>query len=289
MRLLPVLLVVALMLAAGCASQQPSQPAQNNAQPPAQPNAPPAQNATSPSQPAQPAQPAQPPQLPAIKSQEFNFYSGGWHIYGTEYPSSGNSPTKAVILLHDVGQNRSAYPYYVIKKIHDSMPDAVVVAIDMQGNGQSTNVGTWDSFDTDAYRAMKTDVVDLGTKYIAPTHPSVKSYYLVGAGFGSTVALLAANQEHRVNKVAMLSPGMDYKSVSISDAIPEYSQEMFLVSTTGDGYSAQSVGQISSIANELQVTKASYDGSAHGTAMFDATESTNDKLSDDLLAFLKQP
>ncbi len=289
MRLLPILLVAALILAAGCAqqtSQPPAQPAQNNAQPTGAT----APNATSPPQPAQnTAQPAQPPQLPQIKSQEFNFYSGGWHIFGTEYPSSSNSPTKAVILLHDIGQNRSAYPYYVIKKIHDSMPDAVVVAIDLQGNGQSTNVGTWDSFDTDAYRAMKTDVIDLGTKYIAPTHPSVKSYYLVGAGFGSTVALLAANQEHRVNKVAMLSPGMDYKSVSISDAIPEYSQEIFLASATGDGYSAQSVGQISSIANELQVTKASYDGSAHGTAMFDATEGTNDKLSNDLLAFLKQP
>ena len=87
----------------------------------------------------------------------------------------------------------------------------------------------------------------------------------------------------------MLSPGVEYKSVSIEDAIPDYTQEMFLVSSTGDGYSAQSVGQISAIANKLQVYKASYDGSAHGTAMFDATENTNDKLSDDLIAFLRQP
>lgn len=289
MKLLPLLLVAALLLVAGCAQQAPpSPPAQNNAAQPAQPagNAPPpqpAQNATP------PAQPAQPPPLPQIKSQEFNFYSGGWHLYGTDYPSSGSSPTKAVILLHDVGQNRSAYPYYVIKKIHDSMPDTVIVTLDMQGNGQSVNIGTWDSFDTDAYRAMKTDVIDLGTKYIAPTHPSVKTYYVVGSGFGSTVALLTAIQEHRVTKIAMLSPGMEYKGVSIESAIPDYTQEMLLVSSTGDGYSAQSVGQISSMANKLQVFKASYDGSAHGTALFDATESSNDKLSDDLISFLKQP
>ncbi len=284
MRLLPILLIA--LLFAGCAqqAQSPAAPGQNQPAPPAQgPNAP-SQNASAPAQPSAPAQ-----QVPSIPYNNFSFYSSGWQIYGTEYPSSDNSPSVAVILVPGLGEDRWAYPAAFIERIHTNLPNALVVAIDSRGSGQSTNLGTYQSFSTSNFKDMRSDIVDLGTKYLAVNHPSLKQYYVVGASIGSTAAIMAAPMEHRIVKIAMLSPGIAYQSVDITDTIPDYKQPLFVAYTPGDSYSAQSANQIAGIASELQLTTKSYAGSAHGTGMFASTDNSTPSLSDDLIDFLKKP
>ncbi len=285
MRLLPVFLSLLLLLA-GCAQQtQPSAP-QGNAAAPQQPSAPSQPSPAQPNATQQPAAPAQ-PSVPGIPGKNFTYYSSGWQLYGTEYASEDNSPTVAVILVGDLGQDRYSYPAGFIERIHTSMPNALVVAIDPRGSGQSTNLGTYQSFSSANYKDMRNDISDLGTKYLADSHPSLKQYYVVGAGMGSTAAILATAQEHRIVKVAMLSPSISNQGVDISSTIPGYKQEIFVAYTTGDTASSQSASRIASIASELQLTTKSYSGSASGIGIFDATAGSSPSLSEDLINFLQ--
>ncbi len=277
-RLLPFLLIA--LLIAGCAQQTPlgpSAPSSPNAQQPA-----PLSQNTSPA-----AQPSPPQPAISIPSKDFSFYSAGWQVYGTEYPSQDNSPSVAVILVPGLGQDRSSYPADFIERVHSNLPNALVVAIDPRGSGQSTNVGTYQSFSTANFRDMRNDITDLISKQLVDNHPSLGQFYVVGAGMGSTSAILATAQERRIVKVAMLSPGISYQGVDISGAIPGYSHQLFIAYTDGDSYSSQSAGRISSIASELQLTTKTYSGSVNGTDMFGATAGSSPSLSDDLISFLK--
>ncbi len=277
MRLLPLLLIA--LLAAGCAQQ---------AQAPAAPGSGPTAPTTAPSQNNPPTPPQAPPQ-PAISipSKDFSFYSAGWQVYGTEYASQDNSPSVAVILVPGLGQDRSSYPADFIERVHSNLPNALVVAIDPRGSGQSTNVGTYQSFSTANFRDMRNDITDLITKQLVESHPSLGQFYVVGAGMGSTSAILATAQERRIVKVAMLSPGISYQGVDISGTVPGYSHQLFIAYTEGDSYSSQSAGRISSIASELQLTTKTYSGSVNGTDMFGSTAGSSPSLSDDLISFLK--
>ncbi|MFN7991344.1 MAG: alpha/beta hydrolase [Candidatus Micrarchaeia archaeon] len=284
MKLVP--LIMLLVLAFGCAQappqpQAPAQPAKNATQqnqiPPTVVNT--DENATPPA--PEPAPPVK-PEAPAIPSKEISYYSGGWVIYGTLYPSQSKTPTRTIILAPMLGADRTSYPSGFIKKLHDQMPNAIVLAIDMRGNGKSTNLGSYRDFDTATYKDMRADIIG-ADKYLGANYPTVKAYYVVGASMGSTAALLAGAQFHKIEKVAMLSPGMDYQGVEIAKSLPDYSQPLFVAATSGDAESVTAASQIASMGQPGQVTKEIYKGSsAHGTEMFDGTA-----LEADLLSFLE--
>jgi pimeloyl-ACP methyl ester carboxylesterase len=212
--------------------------------------------------------------------------SGAWNISGTLYPATNNNPTRAIILLPELGGTRDNYPKSVITRLHEDIPNALILAIDMRGNGKSTNLGTWSGFDSDAFMEMKTDVLS-ARKYIIPNYPTVKEYYVVGASMGSTAALLAGAQENTITRIVMISPGMEYKNVDIRGSLPDYVHDLLVVASTGDSYSVQSANTIRSSTSDVQTSIMIDDGSAHGTALFDDTKNAGEPLSDLIVKFLK--
>lgn len=231
-------------------------------------------------------EPAQPPaEVPSLESEEITYKSLGWEIHGTLYESKADEPTKVIMLLPMLGQTRSSYSQDLIEDIHDSVPDAMVLAIDTRGHGESTNLGTWQNFDMGQYKDMRNDVLS-AKPYFASNHPTVKEYYVVGASISSTAAILAGAQDSDVVKIAMLSPGMEYKGVNIERAADDYQKKLLIVAASGDAYSANSAMQINDISPSQKVLKI-YGGSAHGTDLFDATEDDMEPLSDVLIDFLK--
>ena len=231
-------------------------------------------------------EPAQPPtESHVLESEEITYASLGWEIHGTLYESVNDEPTKVIMLLPMLGQTRSSYPQDLIEDIHESVPDAMILAIDSRGHGESTNLGTWQNFDMGQYKDMRNDVLS-AKSYFASNHPTVKQYYVVGASIGSTAAILAGAQDSNVVKIAMLSPGMEYKGVNIERAVDDYQKKLLIVAASGDAYSANSAMEINDISPSQKVLKI-YGGSAHGTDLFAATEDDFEPLSDVLIDFLK--
>jgi len=225
-------------------------------------------------------------QQTSLESTEINYTSGAWRIYGTVYDSKNDEPTKAIILVHDLGKTRDAYSQDFIERLHDSVPDAMIFAIDLRGHGKSTNLGTYQSFDMATFKDMKTDV--LGAKnYFKANHPTVNEYYVVGASIGSTAGILAAAQDMEINKLVMISPGMEYKNVSIDRAAEDYLKRLMLVASSGDSYSVDGVEGIDELSHTTHKTIKIYPGSAHGTDLFAATEGDSEPLDTAIINFLK--
>lgn len=189
------------------------------------------------------------------------------------------------MLLPGIGQTRDSYPLSFISKLHENFPEAIVIAIDMRGHGESTNFGTWQSFDTATFKDMKTDVIAVQT-YLASDYPAIKQYYIVGASIGSSAAMLASAQNTKIVKIAMLSPGVSYQGVDISDEVKDYILKLFIAASGGDAASATAIYDM---CPSLHKTLKIYDGSAHGTDLFAATENGPEPLSDALVEFFKQP
>jgi len=295
MRMLYVLLAIfaALALLSGCV-QLPgigfpgAGAGQNTSVTPQQPSGQQTQPETQPSSQTQPPQtePAGQP-IPIIPSQEISYDSSAWVIYGTLY-SAKETPKRMIVLVPGLGTTRDSYSQSFIVRLHDQIPDALVLAIDPRGHGKSTNLGDWRSLDTAAFQDMRTDVMN-SKKYIVEKYPTVKQLYVVGASMGSTAAIMAAAREKSITKVVMLSPGMAFNKIDISgsDGIGGYDQPLLVVASSGDAYSAQAAQQILDMTSESQTTLKIYPGSAHGTALFDATQGTDDPVDSVILDFLK--
>ncbi len=225
-------------------------------------------------------------QQTSLKTQEISYSSGAWKVYGTLYDSQSKAPTKCILLLHGLGQTRDAYPVSFIETLHNQFPDAIVLALDMRGHGKSTNLGTYQSFDTAAYKDMKTDVIDV-KEAVDPLYPNIAEYYVVGSSMGSTAGLLAAAQDNKITKLVMISPGMEYQDVSISRPLETYIHDILAVSASGDSYSAQTASQMVSIRGSTHTQVKTYSGSEHGTDLFAATEDESPSLTTAIVNFLK--
>ena len=250
-----------------------------------------------PSEPAGPQEPTGPAEQPdgpetaqvpatSLENREISYASGAWKIYGTLYDSKSKAPTKAVMLIPALGKTRDSYPVGFIESLHERLPDAVVIAIDLRGHGKSTNLGTYESFDMAAFKDMKSDIIN-ARAFVQKEYPNVKEYYLVGASMGSTAAILAGAQEKAYTKLVMLSPGMEYRGVSIERAAEDYQFDIFAAASKDDaeGYSASSANTIRSLHSGTTEVKI-YSGTAHGTDMFAATEGSDAPLSGAILEFL---
>lgn len=282
MRLLFFLSLFVLLL--GCAQQEAAPPAQSPAgqqQPvPSAPAEQPVPQEESVSEPQQPS--AEPSSAPAattsLKSEEVSYNSHGWTIHGTIYPN--DDPTKAIILVPMLGHTRESYPMSFIERLHNEIPGSIILVIDPRGHGESTNLGTSEDFAMEDFRDMGVDVAN-ARPFFDNNYPTVKQHYVVGASIGSTAAILATRQNNQIDKVAMLSPGMEYQDVSIERAVEDYLQPLFLAASSGDSYSVSSISEIESLSSS-HVTKKIYDGSSHGTDMFEDTT-----VQSDLMEFLK--
>jgi len=224
---------------------------------------------------------------PTIPSDKITFDSFGWTLHGTYYESADKEPQLAILLLPMLGNGRDTYPQSFVGRLHDEIPDAAVLALDLRGNGESTNLGNWQDFQLEDYRGMYGDVMN-ALKYLKQKRPTITGYYIVGASIGSTAGIMAAARSPTVVKVVMLSPGMNYHGVGISDAVSEYTHSVFVAACRDDLASAAAASQVYGLTSAIDKTLKIYECPAHGTDMFDATKSDTEPLESQLVMFLKK-
>ena len=225
--------------------------------------------------------------LELINHKEMTFdATDGWKIYGTVYYATSDTPKILIMLIPMKEQDRSSYDE-LVPLLHDAIPSADVVALDMRGQGKSTNLGIHDNFQTGDFRAMKNDLKAVRS-YYSVGRPSVDTIYLVGASIGSSAAIDYAEETGEVAKVVMLSPGISYSGFDIEDYVELYLHELYIVSASEDSYSANSANQIYYLSpSDTRELKLYYGTSAHGTDLFDATEDSADPLLEKTVNWLK--
>jgi pimeloyl-ACP methyl ester carboxylesterase len=225
--------------------------------------------------------------LPLTSSAVTYATSDGWNIHGTSYPAKNGAQetTKAVILAHMFSHDRSDYPETFIAYIHEQMPDAVILNIDLRGHGQSANLKSSTDFGREDFIGMKNDLIS-SKAYLKTQYPNVRSIYLVGASIGSQASINAAAQDPEFTKVVMLAPGRDYQEVNIDDSIRTYHGGLLLVASYEDNYSEQSIRELSPLVGASPlVTKTTYP-IGHGVEIF-GNEGQEEKLDIVIANFLK--
>jgi len=194
----------------------------------------------------------------------------GVKLIGTYLPpAKSNSP--ALLLLHQWQSDRHSYDEFA-KRMQDK--GFAVLSIDGRGFGESTRKAdgsTVAAGRTDAdVKAMLGDV-DAGFNFLAKLPGIVDSSKigLVGASYGSSLAIIYAADHPEVAAVALLSPGMNYfGNMPTRPAVEKYGdRDLLMLAADGDAESAKATEGLTT-GNSRHNSIVFEKSSAHGTELF---------------------
>ncbi len=182
-------------------------------------------------------------------------------LTGTLYPATTN---KAVVLLHMLGKTRQSWNSFA-QALQGS--GYTVFAIDLRGHGESIlkNNGRiqFSAFNDQDYNDMTYDVK------AAVNYLKDKTVYIVGASIGANLALKYAAHDSVIQKIILLSPGLEYHSVNVEQDNLMYTGKMLLVASNDDAYSAESSKKLAG-KNHGNMKLQLYETAGHGTNMLTA-------------------
>jgi dienelactone hydrolase len=201
-------------------------------------------------------------------------------IVGTFYePPAANSP--AVLLLHQWGSNRASYDEFA-RKLQAKGFGAL--AIDGRGFGESTKTIDGSPVGTDrgdeTVKGMRADV-DRAFQFLAKQkNVDAGRIGLVGASYGSSLAMIHAAENKAVKAVALLSPGLNYfGNLPIEDAVENYgARPLLLVAADDDQNSAETVKKLKESVSGEKSEAQIYARGGHGTTLFSAGVGLDDLL-----------
>jgi dienelactone hydrolase len=191
-------------------------------------------------------------------------------LVGSIYPSDKpNSP--AVLLLHQWQSDRHSYDAFA-KQLQAKGFN--VLSIDGRGFGESTKTEDGKAVTAEradaAVKAMLGDV-DAAFKYLSEQkNVDPKRIGIVGASYGSSLALLYAADHPNVAAVALLSPGLNYfGNMPTEPAIKRYADRpILLVAADDDKESADSVKKLKADGANDKYEVQIYPKGGHGTGLF---------------------
>jgi dienelactone hydrolase len=187
-------------------------------------------------------------------------------LFGSDKPGS-----PALLLLHQWESDRHSWDDFAKQLQNDGF---VVLAIDGRGFGESTKKtdgSTVAEGRTDA--AVKAMLGDVGAafdflskqKNVDPNRVGI-----IGASYGSSLALIYAADNPKVAAIALLSPGLNYfGNMQTEPAITSYgTRPAFLAAAKDDPESFNAVTRLSELTSEPNRAMAvSVDKGGHGTAL----------------------
>jgi dienelactone hydrolase len=193
-------------------------------------------------------------------------------FYGAEKP---NSP--ALLLLHQWQSDRHSYDEFA-KRINGK--GFAVLSIDGRGFGESTKKTdgtTVVAGRTDAdVKAMLADVDAAVSFLMKQQNVDGLRLGIVGASYGSSLAIIYAADHKFISAVVLLSPGLDYfGNMPTRPAVETYGErDLFMVATKEDSESAKAVEglMIGTPRHGIMVLPV---GSYHGTDLFKYRDKTN--------------
>lgn len=202
----------------------------------------------------------------------------GKSIKGTYYRGETN---KGIILLHMLNHDRSTWNNFATDLQDEGYH---VIAIDFRGHGESA--GDWKDFSTSEFEDRNDFVemeydIEAAASFLKGKASWPKT--IIGASIGANIALRYAAVNPEVEKVVLISPGLNYKGVRTSEAAMRYQGEVLMVGSSDDDAYIEANEKL----NNKFVGKHKtfeYMGSGHGTELFD----TESGLSERIIGWLKE-
>jgi pimeloyl-ACP methyl ester carboxylesterase len=215
---------------------------------------------------------------PAFVEQRVTFASAdGVQIVGSMY-ATFKSGAPSVLLLHQWQSDRTSYAEFA-KRLQEKHIN--VLAIDGRGFGESTRKA--DGSPVTAGRSdadVKAMLADVGAaiEFLKSQNnaPDPKRIGIVGASYGSSLAIIYAADHPDIKAVALLSPGLNYfGNMPTRPAVEKYGERnLFMVASKGDQESAKALEGL-----RINTPKHGFmelpTGSSHGTAMFSFRNTTD--------------
>ena len=201
----------------------------------------------------------------------------GVKIVGTFFESTkANSP--AVLLLHQWQSDRHSYDDFARRLQAKGFN---VLSIDGRGFGESVKTADGKPVAPDRTdAAVKGMLGDVGAafdflskqKNVDPSRVGI-----IGASYGSSLAIIYAADNPKVKAVALLSPGLNYfGNMATEPAVRKYGdRDLFVVASKGDTESAEAAENFEKIGNTRYGFMILPVGSLHGTEMFKYRDKTD--------------
>ncbi len=201
--------------------------------------------------------------------------SDGVKISADLYDSSGG---KGVLLVHMMPATKESWKNFAELLQKENFK---VLAIDLRGHGKSEyGPNGYMSFTDEEHQKGLRDV-EAGVKYLKDN--GATQIHIVGASIGANFALQFADK-NEIASAVLLSPGLNYRGVDVSEISGPQTKNVFLVASRDDEYSAESAQKIfdnlpASANKEIKI----YERAGHGTNMFSQKD-----LEGLVLEFLKK-
>lgn len=190
----------------------------------------------------------------------------GVTIVGNWYPVLHASNT--ALLLHMMPETKESW-----RSLAAALNEKGVsaLAIDLRGHGESTKKNsTTIDFRRFSDRDHQESIKDIETavSWLSTMGYGESSIALVGASIGANLALQFAASHPMVERIALVSPGFEYRGIQTESAMRSLSPEtrVLLLASKDDTYSADTVDLLTSM--NRRATSSLVDGSGHGTAIF---------------------
>ncbi len=185
--------------------------------------------------------------------------SDGVKIAADFYDSNSTSGVLLVHMMPAAKESWNAFAQQLQKNNFKAL------AIDLRGHGKSEfgPNGFLDFTDAEHQKGIKD--VEAGIKFLREQGAGKIS--IVGASIGANLALQFADK-NEIASVVLLSPGLNYRGVDVSEISSPATKNIFLVASKDDEYSAESSQQIFQNLTISGKKIKIYERAGHGTNMF---------------------
>lgn len=218
-------------------------------------------------------------EIPAPQTVKFES-AGKVEIVGTFY-GSPKASSPAVLLLHQWNSDRKSYDEFA-RRLQAKGFGAL--AIDGRGFGESVKTTDGGAVTTErgdeTVKGMKADV-DNAVQFLAKQkNVDAARIGIVGASYGSSLAMIYGAENRAVKAVALLSPGLNYfGNLPIEAALKNYGdRHLLLVAAEDDQNSAETVRKLKESAASEKYETQIYARGGHGTGLFSANVGLEDLL-----------
>ncbi|MCC6155470.1 MAG: alpha/beta hydrolase fold domain-containing protein, partial [Candidatus Hydrogenedentes bacterium] len=130
---------------------------------------------------------------------------------------------------------------------------------------------SYKSFETEDWLGVLHDI-EAAKKALIENGADAENIAVIGASIGANLALRYATIDPDVQAVGMISPGMDYRGVTVEEPFKQLkTRPVLLMDSIGDAYSADTCTALEKLAPG-HCDLHEYAGAAHGTDLLDTNE-----------------